>query len=750
VWNRGDLSRAEEYNRAALKIFQRLAPDSVDVASSLNNVGNVARDRGDLRNAEECQRAALKIQEKLAPGSLDVAGTLNNLGLVVWNRGDLAKAEEYHHGALTIRKKLAPGSLDEAFSLLNLGLVARDRGDLSKAEENFSEGLKIARKLAPTSLTVAHALGNLGLVARDRGDLRKAEECHREATRILGQLAPESLDLAKSLGTLGNVANRRGDLDKAEEYYLAAMRILEKLAPGSLDVSDSLLSLGDVYFTRGNYDHADEYYRAALALCEKLAPGSTEHANVLALLGRTMQHRHNLEAAAGFFARSLDALEHQTSHLGGSESLRTRFRSQHAGYYRGFIDVLLAKGQPERAFEILERSRARSLLEMLAERDLVFATDLPADIRSARQHNAADYDRTQARLASLSPQRDALTIEKLQQRLQTLEHEREEITERVRRASPRLATLQYPQPLDLEATRKALDPGTALLSYLVGEDHTLLFAVLPAGLEPAISVFTLPISEQRIRAEVTGLRALVKSVGNDAAVTVRLKQLYRLLIRPAESVIGSSKRLLIMPDGPLQILPFAALRRGSGQYLVEWKPLHTAVSATVYTELKQRRTHKADKQVALAAFGDPLYPTNEKAQDLRVPDSEVHLATQRGLTLSRLMFSGAEVESIAGLFAPRSHRYLRSEATEEHAKALGQDVQYVHFATHGILDDRFPLNSGLALTIPPRLEEGQENGLLQAWEVFEQLRIDADLATLSGCNTALGQELAGEGILEVV
>jgi CHAT domain-containing protein len=70
----------------------------------------------------------------------------------------------------------------------------------------------------------------------------------------------------------------------------------------------------------------------------------------------------------------------------------------------------------------------------------------------------------------------------------------------------------------------------------------------------------------------------------------------------------------------------------------------------------------------------------------------------------------------------------------------------VHFATHGLLDDRFPLNSALALTIPDRSDEG-ENGLLQAWEIFEQVRLDADLVTLSACETALGAEASGEGLL---
>jgi len=749
AWNRGDLDKAEEYHLATLRILEKLAPDSLQVARTLNNLGNVLLDHGDLAKAEEHYRASLTIRQKLAPGSLDVASSLNNLGLVAWNRGDLAKSDEYHQAALMIRQKLAPGSLDVAMSLNNLGLLARDRGDLSKAEECYRRALTIREKLAPGSLDVAASLGNLGLLARDRGDLKNAENYHRAATAIFEKLAPGSVHHAKSLATIGKIAQRRGDWNKAEEYHRAALRIFEEVAPGSLDVADGLINLGEVALDRDRLDEAERQYRAAIAIREKLAPGSLENASALAGLAEIMKRSNRLAAAAQLFAQSLDALEHQTSELGGSESLRARYRAEHAGYYRGFIDVLLAQKRPEAAFQVLERSRARSLLEMLGERDLVFAADLPLEIRVARRRNAAAFDRTQSDIAALTPHKDSARIEQLQKRLQELAREREEITERVRRASPRLATLQYPQPLDLETTRRNLDPGTALLSYVVAETQTALFVVLPAGTEPGLSLFTVPVSLKVLRRHITELRALIEQPEgtNSVRVAARLHELYRLLIKPAESVISGNERLLIIPDGPLQVLPFAALRRDSGEYLVEWKPLHTAISATVYAELKGRR-NGASKPIALAAFGDPLYPS-DGVHPVRIADADLRLAAERGLAFSRLLFSGPEVESITGLFARGSYKYLREEATEEHAKALGKDVRYVHFATHGLLDERLSLNSALVLTIPRKLEDGRENGLLQAWEIFEQLRIDADLVTLSGCKTALGQELAGEGMVSL-
>jgi CHAT domain-containing protein len=104
------------------------------------------------------------------------------------------------------------------------------------------------------------------------------------------------------------------------------------------------------------------------------------------------------------------------------------------------------------------------------------------------------------------------------------------------------------------------------------------------------------------------------------------------------------------------------------------------------------------------------------------------------------------VEAIAGLY-PRAEVYLGSEATEERAKALGPEARLIHFACHGLLDERFPLNSALALSVPEPGAEGRDNGLLQAWEIFESVRLDADLVTLSACDTALGREMGGEGLV---
>jgi CHAT domain-containing protein len=261
---------------------------------------------------------------------------------------------------------------------------------------------------------------------------------------------------------------------------------------------------------------------------------------------------------------------------------------------------------------------------------------------------------------------------------------------------------------------------------------------------PGLTIFRIDTREKTLRKEVEGFRLLLRRPGSDrAALRTHARHLYRLLVHPAEARIAGAQRILVSPDGPLRTLPFAALMRGD-RYLVEHKPIHSVLSAAVYAELKRSRPAQRDlRDERVDAFGNPLYPRLAASGS---PDPVTREVLQRGWALTPLPSTRKEVEAIAALY-PQSHTYLGRDATEEKAKSLGRDSRLIHFACHGLIDERFPLNSALALTLPERPAEGQDNGLLQAWEIFESMHLDADLVTLSACDTALGKEMGGEGLV---
>jgi tetratricopeptide (TPR) repeat protein len=660
--NRGDPSAAEKFHGRALAIREKRAPESVLVARSWNNIGVVAADRGDLHAAEEAYKRALGIYQKVAPDSVDVARSLNNLGIVGLERRDLVAAEEFFRRSLALHEIHGPEGVNVAGTLANIGLVARERGDLDAAENAHRRSLAIAEKIAPDSLEVAASLNNLGTVAFERRDLSAAENAYKRALAIHERLAPDSVFVAASLSSLASVTGER-DAAAADVLLRRSLAILEKVSPDSLAVASVLENLGELARDRGDLTTSQQRYEQTLAIRQRLAPGSTGEAAALHALGLLARRAGRDEVAVNYLQQAVAALETQTGRLGGAEDVRSGFTARYADYYRAYVDVLQVMNRPAEAFQVLERSRARSLLAMLAERDILIADDLPEDLARTRTLLNADYDRTQAAISQLNPGKETGEIDRLLVRLRELRDKREGIVQTIRKTSPRFASLHYPEPLDVAGAQHAMDAGTVLLAYCVTKEKTFLFVLQggerpPVPRAPPVLVFTLQIGETPLREKVAAFRRLIQrevesDAGSAAALVSAGQELFDTLIKPAQALIAASDRVLISPDGPLHTLPFAALVQSSDRsapalprYFIEWKPLHVVVSATVYGEVKKRRRRPGDPppSMLLAAFGDPTYPALPREQPDKISNLEVHAAIRRGYALEPLPASRREVE----------------------------------------------------------------------------------------------------------
>ncbi len=807
---RGDLDRAEEVTREALSIRESLAPDSLVVAESRLNLGAVAWNRQDFDTAERHFREALSIFRRLAPDSLGATILTNNLGVLYVNRGYLTKAQEYLSRARIGFEKWDPRGINLAQTYANLGALRTAAGQLSEGQAMFRQSLKIFDVLDAGGLNVAVVTNNLGHLAMQPRQLDLARKRHPPAPAIYGALAPKSVQVAVTWNNLGSIALQQGDLESANEYLQKAEAAFQKLNDESIRHAGIQANLGRLARLQQNMDAADLYYARAQELYESLAPQSLGLATVLTRRGLLYQDLERFGEAAVFHRRALEirrslapdsveiaideqslgviedkngrageanqhmlaaaaALESQLASLGGTQSAQAAFQQRYRSIYRLQIEMLLDRGEVAEAFHVLERSRAQGLLRMLAERDLIFSADIPADLGEAQRALAAEHDRIMKGLASLHATQDREKIRPLHDRLEDLRQQRALNVAEIRRRAPALAALRYPQPLTLAEAQQILDSGTLMLSYSVGESRTDLFAVT----RDSHRVETLPMAGETLR----GLVASFRQGAGEGPATASLEnlresqvrrdaaRLYDLLIKPVSTMVETAERVLIVPDGPLHALPFGALVREPGggsrerpawQYLVEQKPLHSIQSATVYSELQKATSGRpatdaaAKKQTRLAAFGDPLYPAKLIAgQADAIPDLNLRSAVSRDLfDWKPLPYSRREVDDVARLYPSESARiYLGEEATEEAAKALDRSTRIVHFAVHGYLDDRFPLSSGLAFTIPAGFPADRENGLLQAWEIFEEVRLDADLVVLSACDSARGQQLGGEGVL---
>ncbi|MBP7867501.1 MAG: CHAT domain-containing protein [Acidobacteria bacterium] len=792
-------SEAERHAQRAVALSERFAPDSLAMADALFSLGLVAfwevnhpravtlweralaiaeeqapngdltmrvlyylldaaQCRGDIPQAKSFCERALHISRLRQPDGMFTARMLCTQGNLYWIENNFDRAEKSAREALAILQRNPPNPMLQSMVYGILGLVCSGRLDCRGALHWHTKSLELARGAGgEPSLEYANRLAHVAEALLCLGELDKARESYREVLDLMRAVSPDLPDIFFILEYLGRIDQRAGDLDAALRRFDEALAFANRVGLSARFKLLALFGIEDIRLQRGDLAGAEAVGREALAIATRLMPGTLKESHALGVMGRICRRQGRRTEALSCYRDAISALEQQMSTLGGSDEDRVDFRSRYAALYREYLELLLEAGEPGEAFHTLERYRARTFLEMLSMRELVFPGEVPEALDAEWKRLALETDAARRALAKHDMKADSREIDALHSRLRELQALREQLMVRIREASPRLASLRRPQPLDTEGARAALDPGTLLLSYSVGTDAITLFAL---SREEGLSVFPLAAGRERLTREVTAFRRLITagatSPATRNAVTAAGCRLYDLLVRPAESRIETCQRILVVPDGPLHALPFAALVRKApdgdpeGDCLVAWRPLHTAMSVTVFDELKRCRDKRGTADAGpVLVFGDPVYPPRGgSGGEAGEPngDPPLHALPAGQGPLVSLPFTRAEAESIRAVYPEDAHVFLGEQATEERAKAAGRDVRILHFACHGILDEQNPLESALALTVPAT-PGGGDNGFLQAWEVMERMRLEAELVALSACNTALGSEAGGEGLV---
>ncbi|HZS28262.1 MAG TPA: tetratricopeptide repeat protein, partial [Candidatus Angelobacter sp.] len=787
--NRYDWINTEKYSNQALAEWRKLGNENMLVASGLFDLGVHAFNRGDLPAAESYIQQAAAIQEKLAPASLSVAASWGNLGNIFSQRGDLTTAERYYHRDLAIEEKLAPGSHNFAMELNNLGQIARQRGDLATAEKYHRRALAVLNQLDPHGGNVASTLEYLGEILLLKGDFVKAEDYQRKALAISEKRGPPGFHSSSSLKDLGDIARARGNLAKAEYYYQQALTIREKLAPGTLALAQILNQLGTVALQNGNLGKAEDSYYRALAICKKLVPRSADHAESLAGLAEVKARQLQPDAAAQLYEDALDALGSQTAHLGGGEEAGANFRAMYSGYYKNYIDLLVRQKKFERGFQVLERLRARTLLEAL--------TTARADIRQGIDPSLAAKERLlQESLSAKWNRRMQLSgKQQVQEQMAAFDNEINDllaqyknVEEQIKASSPSYAALTQPQPLTAqEVQQQLLDDNTLLLEYSLGQERSYVFAVTPDSLNAyelpkrteiesvARHVYQL-LTEHNRKSKGEKEAQRQKHVAKaEAEYSQAVAELSRMVLGPVAGQL-QGKRLLIVSDGALQYIPFAALPapEASGSKpsvpLVAEHEIVNLPSASVLAVLRREQIDRKEGSKAIAVLADPVFVAKDDRVQLtlaangesnpKLPaDSSVHLsaepdassdepsdldrsAQEMGLSgFPRLPFTRREAETIYSI-AGKSDALEALDFDASKATALSsqlKDYRIVHFATHGLLNNEHPELSGLVLSLVDRQGKSQD-GFLRMLDIYN-MQLNADLVVLSACQTALGKEI---------
>lgn len=713
---RGDYQAAREMNEASLSLARELRQGNEELRI-LNNLAIVLQGSGHYALSLQRTEEGLALAEKSGDAAAR-ATLLTTRASALQDLGRYGEALASLFNALSLfRQQGARAS--EAIALQNLGVLYNLTGRDEDSRRSHEEAVTVAREVGDLRNKVA-ALVGLALYWVHKGDgtnIGEAMEAAHVAARKLGDPNAEVVVLLNWAHVLRRVKQYEGALRAAEEALRVARRMGDPRREAGAHQAIGLVSLG-----LGKEQEALQSFTEAIRLAKSVGDRKIEmecHWALGRLRAGQKQWRESIQSFEDG-VRLLELVRTDTR----EQSLQTSLFAQYSATYAALAQAQLGAGSPAEAYRAAERAKARSLVDLL-QRGKVTVT------KALAEPELKEEQRLEVQLTSLSSELEKAQGLTTDQRLtlqQSLEKTRADYEEFRRRLFLRHQDLQVqrgeftPAKLaDLEAKLFAKNPGLCLLSYVSAEEETLLFALTPGakpGAPAVVSCYRIPVKAADLRDQADQLRTACARAGGDYRGVAQ--KLFQQLVGPAGKQLAGKTHLVVVPDSGMPPLPFQALVDSQGKHLVERWSVSYAPSVTALvamTELRDRRRKESAAPVPLLAVGRPEFAS-----------------------LGDLPATEKEARGIAGQ-AKGGRLLIGKEATEGRLRSELGKARYVHLATHGFLNEAAPLYSALALTP----SEGSD-GLLEARELME-LDLKAEMVVLSACETGLGKQVRGEGVL---
>ena len=766
----GQNDQALEYFNQELS-YRKSVDDQRSISSSLNHIAGVYSNMNDMANAFSYYNQALQINRDTS--------TLNNLGQLYGSTGEFQRALEFYSEALTIAREEFDRRA-EAAALSNIGSFYFALGEPGKALDYYTQALPLMQAMSSPS-------GEASILRLIGGVLSGAGR-HQEA---LAKFA-RALELTKSadrfgeVGALINIGGMHSELKEDEK----AINYFNQALPIAMEINDRVAvatisnNMGAIYRRRGENRKALDAYDQALKIVRDIGDREKE-VSTLGNIAKAQSEMGDLKAARSSIESALDMLESLRTKV-GREDLRASFLAKDYSYFEFEIDLLmkLHKLSPAERLDVLalqtsERARARSLSELLIESRANIRQGVDPELltreRSLQQQiNAKAFARMRlSRIPNTEGQSAALAKE-----TEALINELQQVKAQIRQKNPEYAALTQFRPLSASIMQAHLDADTLLLEYSLGEERSYLWLVSPTE----IKSFVLPPRKEvenatQIFLEVlkseTPIYSVSQQPGSPKGTELQRQEslenavaLSRMLLGPIGTQL-SEKRLMFVGDGILQALPFAALpdpiyAKGTSDIRpLIWKhEIVSLPSISILETLRDKPAARKSPPKDLIVLADPVFYANDdriKSQPSKVKANSIIStvemvaretgATRDGERLARLTYSRTEAEAITG-FLPgdRVKKALDFDANRAlvNSGELSQ-YRYVHFATHGLLDSKHPELTSIVLSLVDQ-NGNPEDGFFRAHEVYN-LNLRADLVVLSACETGLGKEVRGEGLI---
>lgn len=754
-----NLPDALDYTLRALKLWRDLQ-DKEGEARALTNQGEVYMLQENAAQAGDALDAAASIWRSRSD-SIELATTLLDITFLAIRQGQWQKAlSTLNEAQLVVTDKEAEPVLAGQIAT-SFGEVYEAYGQLDTALEYFQEALIDYRDRAHSDEGTVDAGRQVGRVQARLGDYDGAARQIEQGLKLAEKIgAPLLVGLCHE--ELGKVWLADGLYEQAQKEFLSAIAFYQRIK-NRRPWARAETFLGQTEYVQGDLGAASVSYGKALGVFkDKHVQDYTNEAALCFGLGKLALRQQKLDTAGAYLERSI-ALTELLRENASSKELRSSFLSSVHDRYETYIEWLMQRDAKEpgkhfdiHAFEASEQGRARSLLDSLkdSQKELRQVANplLLLDEEKLQKEEQQLVDE-QAKLQSEGSSNEVK--EKLRAQLKDVRTRRETLEAQIN-STARFNNLIRALPLEFDDIRQQIaDADTSLLEYSLGEQTSYLWMITPAGM----TSHKLP-GKSTIENAVLKLSGLLgkppKAPAEETELQSAISEVSALLLGPVADKLSAS-RLVIVPDGILQYIPFQILASpiDPNEPLVARHEIVNAPSASTLAEVQREAINRPSAPKLLAAFGDPVLPSNYATKVAETENGNQQ--NQRGsddregelepAKLGTLFFARRELNELSKL-APANDRVVYSDfaATRDNLRTLDlRQYRILHFATHGLLNAKQPELSGLVLSLVDR-NGRRVNGFVGLADIYN-LHAPVDLVVLSACRTALGKEVRGEGLV---
>lgn len=753
----GDETKAVEVYEKALEIWRKI-DDDAGKAICLTHAANELRDSGENEKSLVYFTEALLLDKKL-DDKLGEAVTLSYLCKLYNNTQNFQKGFETCRESLRLGQNSDP--LTDYATYSNLAYLYFHTGDTDSALKTFL--------IAFERVTLVKDYLNPIRFAAAKDDIAGIyyrQKKYAEAIKLYEEALAVSIEVNRPIYTtayltyLSSIYFDTNQFEKSLEYAEKSLEIYRKLNPRRRQIA--LNAIGKSSAALGRTDKAREAFSEALAITRENKDRYAE-ATTLYNFAQLENRVGNFELARQNVQQAINISEIIRADLLGKNQ-RSTYLTILKKYYELDIELLVKLYEKsadekylEQAWQNQEKIRARSLLENFLENGFNLNDLELKDFFAKEQILLEKIAESELKRAEAVKAKNATAQNEAEKNLQKSFDDYQVLQEEIRKKNPRFSTLNQPQVFSFTDAQNLLDNETALVEFALGEQQSYVWIIR----KTSVKFVKIPSRNDITKSAREVYLALTNRDSIDETTIIeKSKQLSRQILQPLSKEITNLKRLVIIADSSLQLVPFAALTLSSGETFEPLAATTEIVNAPSFSSLVFLRENKANRQTSsdklLAIFADPIFQDDDerisKIKSKTSPNSDETAKLNQTLRdfgverLARLPFSGIEAREIAKLAPEKTTLVLGANASRQ-TFLRGDFASYriLHFATHGFLNQQNPDLSGLVLSLFDENRQAQ-NGFLRVIDLYS-LRLNTDLVVLSACQTALGKEVDGEGII---